>query len=356
MRLVDNEGRVFGRVNLVDAFAVLVVLGLIPIAYASMLLFRSPKPQVRSVARAEVNREDRRIANGVPIDQKLKVRGEHFTPVLRAFIGSTPAIGFTFEDPTSADVIVGQVPIGTHDLILYDGIQEVARVPGAVTRLPRRGAHARIVGALIQLDRETAEKLQPKQRFTVGDDVVAELLELGAVEPDRHPIKVKSGTIETPVTGSWSRSVLMRVACDEDPDQPVCRVGTTTLGDPSLTVMDVPGAPRQMRVLVGEILPDEEPRMAMARVRVEAERAVVERIRKGDRELRGEPVDGRNAVVVEVQPRGADAELMLRLGVDRARDGWRYRTQPMMPGAPFSFVTDRYAISGRVLSVTIDEP
>lgn len=356
MRIVDDEGRVFGRVNLVDALCALFVVALIPVAYASMLLFRTPKPHLRSVERAEINREDRRIANGLEIQQKLKLHGDHFTPVLRAFIGDTPAIGFAFEDPTSADVIVGAIPMGTHDLILYDGVQEVARLRSAVTRAPKPGARARVVGALIQLDRATADGLTRGQRFSVNGDLVAELLALGAVEPDRHPIKVPSGTIEAPVAGSWSRSVVMRVVCEPDPNESLCRAGNATLGDTALKVMDVPGAPRQLRVLIADIVPDEPSHPATARVRVQGDRAVLDRIRAGDREARGEPVDDRAASVTAVERRGAgEVDLVLRLGLDRARDGWHYKTPLVNPGAPFSFVTDRYAVSGQVVSLAIDE-
>jgi hypothetical protein len=354
--VVDDEGRVFGRVNLVDALCVAFVVGLVPIAYASMLLFRSPKPHLRSVERAEVNREDRRIANGLEIQQKLKLRGDHFTPVLRAFIDDVPAIGFAFEDPTSADVIVGNIPLGTHDLILYDGVQEVARLRGAVTRQAKPGARARVVGALIQLDRATADGLQSGQRYLVNGEPVAEFLTLGAVEPDRHPIKVPNGTIEAPVSGSWSRSVVMRVVCDPDPNEALCRVGTATLGDAALKVMDVPGAPRQLRVLIADIVPDDAPHSATVRIRVAADRGVVDRIHVGDREARGEPADERTASVGEIERRGTgDVALVLRLGLDRARDGWHYKTQIVTPGAPFSFVTDRYAVSGHIVSLAIDE-
>jgi hypothetical protein len=320
-----------------------------------MLLFRSPKPHVRSVERAEVNREDRRIATGLVIQQKLKIRGDHLTPVLRAFIGSTPAIGFTFEDPTSADVIVGDIPMGTHDLVLYDGVREVARVPNAVTRQPTPGARARVVGALVQLDRATADALRQGQRFEVNGEPVAEFLALGDVQPDRHAIKARGTTVEAPVSGAWSRSVVLRVVCEPDPDQAVCRVGTTTLGDPALTVMDVPGAPKQIRVLVADVRPDEPPRAATIRVRAQADRSAIERMRAGDRDMRGEPVDDRTASVVEVHPHGADkVDLVLRLGLDRTRDGWRHKLQPMDPGGSFSFVTDRYAVSGRIVSLAID--
>ncbi len=357
MRIVDDEGRVFGRVNLVDALCGLFVLALVPIAYASMLLFRTPKPHLRSAERAEINREDRRIANGLEIQQKLKLHGDHFTPVLRAFIDDTPAIGFAFEDPSSADVIVGTIPMGTHDLILFDGVQEVARLPRAVTRAPKPGAHARVVGALIQLDRATADGLEQIQRFLVNGELVAEFLALGAVEPDRHPIKVPSGAIEAPVAGSWSRSVAMRVVCEPDPNESLCRVGNATLGDTALKVMDVPGAPRQLlRVLIADIVPDEPSHPATVRVRVQADRSVLDRIRSGDREARGEPVDDRAASVAAVERRGTgEVDLVLRVGLDRARDGWHYKTQLVNPGAPFSFVTDRYGVSGQVVSLAVDE-
>jgi hypothetical protein len=356
MTLVDAEGRLFGRVNLVDALCAAFVIALIPIAYASMLLFRSPKPHLRSVERAEVNREDRRIANGLEIQQKLKLRGDHFTPVLRAYIDDVPAIGFAFEDPTSADVIVGSIPLGTHDLILYDGVQEVARLRSAVTRQAKPGARARVVGALIQLDRATADGLQNGQQYLVNGELIAEFLALGAPEPDRHPIKVPNGTVEAPVSGSWSRSVVMRVVCEPDPSEAICRVGAATLGDAALKVMDVPGAPKQLRVLIADIVPDEAPHAATARVRVQADRAVVDRIRAGDREIRGEPADERTASVREIERRGTgEVDLVLRLGVDRARDGWHYKTQSLTPGAPFAFVTERYAVSGHIVSLTIDE-
>ena len=84
-----------------------VPVGLIPVAYGSLVLFRPARPRIEFGVADGVNQEDRRIANGLEIRLKLKVKGEHLTPMLHANIDATPAIGFTFEDPTSADVIVG---------------------------------------------------------------------------------------------------------------------------------------------------------------------------------------------------------------------------------------------------------
>lgn len=355
---VDRDGRILGRVNLVDALCILFLIGLVPIAYASLLLFRPPRPQIRAIERAEVNREERRIANGLVIRLKLKVRGDHLTPMLRAYIDSVPAIGFTFEDRTSADVIIGDnVPLGTHDLILYDGVQEVARAPGAVAILPTPGAVMRVVGTLIQLDEPTAKSLRAGQRFDVSGHPAAEFLKLGDIEPDRHRVKVGAGHVEAPVAGSWQRAVVMRIHCEPDPDATICSIGTTTLGDPELSVVTVPGAPQTLRVLVSEILPDRAPQTATGRIRVAGQPELADKIRVGDRDMRGGDLDDRTASVLEVRRAGLPNafEIVLRLGVDRASDGWRYKSQSLQPGSPFSLVTDRYSLAGAVLNVVIDE-
>lgn len=355
--LVDRDGRLFGRVNLVDALCGLFLIGLIPVAYGSLLLFRPATPRIRSVTPSAINQEDRRIANGLEIRLKLKVKGDHLTPMLHASIDTTPAIGFTFEDPTSADVIVGDAPLGTHDLILFDGVQEVARVHGAVAILPAPAATVRVVGTLMQLDESTAKSLRAGQRFEVGGAIAAELLELGGVEPDRRHITMPGGHVETPVAGAWQRSVALRIHCQPDPNASVCRVGATTLGDPSQAVLSVPGATPPLRVLVSDVLPDAAPRMAAARVRVTGQRELAGVIRPGDRDIRGGALDDRAASVTAVQRDASPDvfEIVLRLGLDRASDGWRYKTQSVQPGTPFALVTDRYALSGSVVSVAIDE-
>ena len=223
--IVDRNGDLFGRINLVDAVCAAFVLGLIPVAYASLLLFRPAKPHITSVERAEVHAEERRIANGLHIQAKIKVRGDHFTPTLRAYVGTVPAIGFAFEDPRSADIIVGDaVPMGKHDLVLFDGAQEVARAPGIIEILPTPGAVMRVAGALIQLDEPTARRLHAGQRFEVNGHLAAEFLELGEIEPDRHRVQIGSGYVETPVAGSWRRAVLMSIHCEPDPDASRCRI------------------------------------------------------------------------------------------------------------------------------------
>jgi hypothetical protein len=131
-RLVDERGRLFGRINLFDAALLAGAVILIPVAYGTYLLFRTPPVRVASVTNVPITREERRIAGGVPMSAKLKVRGSGLRPMLRASIDSTPALGFVFEDPNAADVLAPAMADGTYDLVLFDGVQEVARAPKAV--------------------------------------------------------------------------------------------------------------------------------------------------------------------------------------------------------------------------------
>jgi hypothetical protein len=104
MRLIDDDGRVFGRVNLFDALLTVFAVALIPAAYGTFLLFRTPAARISSVTRVPITREERRVAGGNRLTAKLKVRGSGLRPMLRASIDDVQSLGFVFEDPNSADV------------------------------------------------------------------------------------------------------------------------------------------------------------------------------------------------------------------------------------------------------------
>jgi len=119
------------RFTLFDAAIAAFVIVLIPIAYGTWRLFRPPQPAIASVRRVDITKEERRIG-GPNLVTKMKIQGSGFRPLLRATIDDVPAIGFVFENPNSADLMLGAIPPGVHDLVLYDGVQEVARAPKAV--------------------------------------------------------------------------------------------------------------------------------------------------------------------------------------------------------------------------------
>ncbi len=122
-----------GRINIVDLAALILLLAILPLAYGASLLFQTSRPQITEVGQVDITNAERRIvAGGSLLSAKLKVKGSGFNPMLRAYIGDAPALAFVYENPNSADVLAGPLPPGAHDLILMDGVQEVARAVGVV--------------------------------------------------------------------------------------------------------------------------------------------------------------------------------------------------------------------------------
>lgn len=357
-RLVDREGRLAGRLNVVDALCLGVLCGLIPVAYVSWLLFQPAKPEIRSVERSEITSAEEKIAAGQPIRLKVKIRGDHLTPMLRAHIGPVPAMGFTFEGPTSGDVIIGDnVPPGTHDLILYDGPLEVARAPGAVTIAPSTGVSMRAIGAFTLLDERTAKSLHVGQQFQIDGRPLAEILALGAAGPDRRDVKNGSGSFQASTLDTWGRDAIVRMHCDPHPDSARCYIGGTVVADSGSTLVYVPGSAPARQMRVQTIVPDEAPTGATVRVRLEGDATLLNSIRAGERDVRWPSIDDRAATVERIQRAGSPGrlEVVVRLGVDRASDGWQYHSQPILAGGPFTFVTDRYSVMGTVIEMRIDE-
>jgi len=354
--VLDDRGRLFGRVNLVDALVLGFVILLIPIAYGTWLLFR-PKPvQIASVTRVTLSKEEQRIANPLRAAAKLKVKGSGFTPMLRAWIGPEPSLGFTFEDPGSADVIVGPMPPGEYDLALYDGGQEVARAPKAYVILgtPNRD-RIKIVGRLVDLKRDTADGLQANATLPSASDARVRVSALGPVEAGRRPLLVQPGAdpqhqrLDVPGDGLFERNATLVLACDPT-DQPdtTCTIGGV-FPTPN-TQLRVAGAADPMAFIVDELLPAApgQPLDVIVRMSGGPELAL---IKVGDRDSL---LDDRAAVVTALGARQASVlDVTLRLGADRARDGWRYRGRLVKAGAPYSLTTEQYIASGTVVSANL---
>lgn len=352
-RIIDRDGRVFGRMNLVDALCVAFLAGLVPAAYSSWLLFHPAAPRIGSVEHSEITEAEMRVAAGRPIRMKVKVRGDHLTPMLRASIGRIPALGFEFEGPASGDVVIGtDVPPGTHDLVLYDGTREVARAKGAISIVPATQAVVRAVGGFTQMNRPTATSLHVGQRFEVAGQLSAEILALGPIEPDRRAIGSGTGHIDVTVSNAFRRDGVVAVHCDPDADASVCRINGTTLSESGGALVTMPGGTLQLRV--EGIVPDASPRTSTLHVQVTGLAELATLVQAGDRDVRWPGIDERAASVSSVRHLGANGtmDVSIQLGLDRTSDGWRYHAQRVQPGDPFSFVTERYSLSGTVLSVT----
>ncbi len=202
------------RFNPFDAAVAVFVIVLIPVAYGTYLLFRAPRPVITSVKQVEITKEERRIG-GPLLVAKMKIRGSGLRPMLRATIDDAPALGFVFENPNSADLLVGAVPPGSHDLVLYDGVQEIARAPKSVRLDPivrqrpavvvRFDGPREITGLIKAGDRDLAAGDDSAVVVGVGKDSVT--LKLGAVWNDDaweyHGVTLKPGADFTLTTKDY---------------------------------------------------------------------------------------------------------------------------------------------------------
>jgi hypothetical protein len=342
MALIDDRGRVFGRLNLVDAATVIVLVGLLPIGYGAYLLFRPSTPRIESVTQVPLTREELRIADGATIKAKLKVRGTGFNPLLRAQIGGVPALAFVFENDNSADVMVGDIPAGPHDLVLYDGVHEVARARGAVSIEQATGTTVRAVGRFVGLDEGKAKDLKPGFKSAGDDRGAFAVVAIGAARPAVSTVTMGSRAIDMPLPGVHEHPAVLLIRCDEPTS--VCSIGGVRLQtEPPVQVL-LPGG---YSFVIDELLPTTPP--ARARVEVAVEGPQARAIQSGDRDVL---IDERAAVVTSI----SGGRVTLDLGADRSREGWSYRGQRLRAGAPFLLQTSQYEIEGMIVSVAVTEP
>jgi hypothetical protein len=379
--VIDGEGRVFGRINLVDAALIMFAVILIPVAYAAFLLFRTPTPRITSVEPAQLTYVEDRAAGGTNLTGKLKVHGTGLRPILRALIGGQPAVAFIFESPTSADVLFGDLPVGTHDLVLLDGVQEVARADKAVTvpaKVQTASARVRVVGHLIDLEEQAARALRVGAKYPPAGAPDAEIVALGDPVPDLREVRLLDGLVELLARGRWQRPAAFVLDCDVSaPLQ--CRVGQVSLGG-SEVLLNVPGSGGALRLRVREVVPADAPRPADVRVRFLAPADAIALMKPGDRDESAPLVDGRAATIISIESRQvvpgdfmlqastddaqppsniragdrvAAIEAVVRLGLDPARDGWRYRSHRVTVGRTLTFATPTYTMRGLVRSVVL---
>lgn len=377
-KFIDAEGRLFGRVNLVDAAIGAFVALVLPLAYAAVLMFRAPAPRITSVETAPLTFIEDRAAQGSELSGKVKVRGEALRPVLRAEIGGQRALAFIFEDPGSADVLFSNLPAGRHDLVLYDGVQEVARAPGAVT-IPEKPAagnlRVRVSGVFMDLPENTAGELRSGAKYPSDADAQMEILAVGPPQPARYMV---NGVSEVVVPGRLQRSGLLAVRCAVALTQPRDCVTNGVVITPGY-VLPMSGSAGALRFVIEEVLPDAAPHPSEMRVRFLGLPSVIDQLHVGDRDRTHWEIDGRGAVIAELSGRTSAAgeisvglaqegsapsagvqttaqvaavDAVLKLGLDRSPTGWRYRSDPIRAGGPLFFTTPTYTVRGVVLSIT----
>src|SRR6266850_1610303 len=145
MPIIDERGRIFGRLNLVDVAIGLLVLGLLPAAFGAYVLFKEPQPKLTEISPL-------RVQQGPNLT--LYVHGKNLRPYMRVSFNDTQAPAFLFGSATSAVVPLPELPPGQYDVVLYDYMQEVSRLPKALTvdpSLPPTSVWVDLSGVLTSL-------------------------------------------------------------------------------------------------------------------------------------------------------------------------------------------------------------
>jgi len=203
MAMLDHQGRLFGRVNLIDAAVALFVIALVPLGYVSWALFRTPPPVIETVI-------PKTIAPGQD-KQHIELRGRHLRPYLRADVGSTPVL-FLFESADRAQLQLPALAPGTYDLVFFDS-REIARFPNAVTVSPGKVVEIQVrfvtrpeilqeVKRSLQESAEAGSAPNTSRPGLVSYELISELV--GTTKPDLQegPISVIRALVR--VNASWT--------------------------------------------------------------------------------------------------------------------------------------------------------
>ena|GEM_PF-1914412 len=305
MPVIDDRGRLFGKLNLIDVITVAVVLGLIPLAYGAFLLFRVPIPIITSIEPTQVTQGD---------SATLKLTGSGFRPFLVARFGVVESYGFLVQSPTIAEVKVPDIPAGNYDFVLYDQARELVRIPGAVTvnairvpsapgpsaparwirpapPIPPPVMQLRVIGEFIGMSRDVAELIRGglklsepvDERWPPRPTMAAEVLSVGATKDGVRRLRVgaPTNTITVPAPNEVSVPALILASCRINPNPaPLlsdCWFGDTILAQTETLVLtersegDVGGRVNQVRFMITEVLSSTGPAVSPSRMDIEVE-------------------------------------------------------------------------------------
>jgi len=365
MTLVDDQGRLFGRWNVVDGVIGVVLLGLIPLLYGAFVLFRPTPASLVAI-------EPARIMGGTA---DITIRGNNLRPYMRVSFGTKQGSGFLFESSEKAIVPVSQLAPGVYDVILYDDAQERGRLPKAleVVDVPHPIAEIDLIGAFTGVADVVAKQLKTGLRL----EGIGEVTQLG------KPVSSATRTLLAPgvFVGLASRDAfnvpaIVRAACSlvERNGSVNCMVnGVTVMEDAALQTVLPTGAAifqiDQLRTVAAM-------ETVTVHVRFAGDRAVLDRLREGDRDVRRNNEFAAAGTIASVgavraastsvgvaipaspttlQPFVATdlafRDAVLRLPAQRVEGHWHYAARPLLIGSIMNFSGPGYEVRATVTSI-----
>jgi hypothetical protein len=342
MPIVDQQGRLFGRLNLLDAALLLLLFGLIPLGYASWVVFRTPAPQLTSV---EPN-----LLMAEP-EVRIVVNGVNLRPFMRVSLNTRQGADFLFRDSSRAEVLFKNLTPGVYDVILYDFEKERFRMPNAVTvtQTPAPAAHVIVVGSLGNLKPDQAQQVKAGLGLTGFGEVTA----VGKPLPQSTRVATGPGAIEVRDPSAVRLPVAVRMGCAvrSREGHPVCVVGEVDLRPGALLVLPTQFGLQPFQI--DQMRSSAELEQVRATVRFQADPRMLSQMKKGDLDIArttNELASG--AAVLDVSaPRPDIREAVIGLQAQRDPAGWMSENQPLRVGSSFLLRTPGYELTGTVLAI-----
>jgi hypothetical protein len=391
MSLIDSHGRLFGRVNVLDALVGILVLGLIPLGYGAFLMFREKTPALIAL-------QPNQIPQRLPAI--LQVTGENLRPFLEARLGDVTARGFNLQSPTGAYLLVPSLPEGTYDLTLLDTGRVVATLPNALTVMAPGWSSAlttevQVLGTFVGLSAEDAAAIHvgAQVKTQEGESSVGEVLAVQASTPATQRLKVAERTVGTtiqnefitlPVPGEVRVRAILRLGCVLRQEE--CKIGETVLKANALMILPGSSGAKSQRFVVDEVrnvnapvtFPPAGAAIAMLQVRFVALPQVMDVLKVGDIDIPASGVtaeadraqlttigSGRQSTTALVTSKG-----ILRQSIQESRPmvaflgtvrvpvvftpaGWSYKDRPLKVGGVFHFETITGGVTGSIVGMTV---
>jgi hypothetical protein len=367
MPLVDDRGRVFGRLNVIDAIVAGFLVLLVPLGAAAYLMFRAPTPRLGSV-------EPTTLLPGVP-KQRIHLRGENLRPYLRVNFNGQKAEQLLLLDFTSAEVVVPELAPGRYDVTLYDQAREVGKIENAITvtaPAPEPTTTIRLDGVFRGLTSQTADALLKNPRIAA----YGEILVAGAPRPEERWLVAGDIAPSIPVTQQTALPAAIRLRCTLRERQ--CRLNDIQLTP--RTTLRLPTAVGELEFFVEDVRADRDPVDVDAHVTFLARPSVAQLVTAGDRDDAGitfptsfawivststpQTVAGqtlfetaRGGAVLTQRFASTISELLTKFDaivhfrVEESPAGWRFHGEPVKVGAPLTFETEKYVVRGLIGSV-----
>ena len=372
MALIDSRGRLFGRLNVIDAAVAVVLLGAIPLIYAAFVLFRQPEPAIVSISPATLT----------PRVSRVQVKGRNLRPFLRVSFNNEQGTTFAFIDAETAEVDVPALTPGTYDVILYDVAREVGRLSGALTVEgppvpPTTEARMLVAGRFVALDEATAADIREGTKVSTMGGSRLDVIARRDARSDRRWFLFDGYQVEAPLSAGLQVPALLRVRCTTKDKR--CQVGGGDVeAGASLAVFTESGRP--IRFDISDAASEGASAVVDLRVRFVVPTESVSLVKSGDRAHRDPLLGDRVPTLVAIEgarPAAARVNLPPATGVgagewalevtdtmstldttvrvrgDETSQGLQYRGQPLRAGARFVFEHQRYVLRGWIRSLNV---